>query len=262
MLRLSWLPLILLLIGSGYAAPPTPLLAQPAVEMLAEDWPPPTVGPTLEIEGWAGIAAADSTIKLGSRVVLGGFVAGDTVRYEYYKVTGVIGSLKDSALKTVRTRAIKDSLYAPAPDYGATFTYKGCSQVERGGRTSGNVYPATKRCWSWEYMRPQPTGTMDSLIRFSSLLIRPLGPKLAADSGSACALWQATNPSTSPFVQINAKAVPACTGHDSTGAEALRVWQYCVFAQDSAGVYHKMQNSWNSPYCEDQLQSLVNEVGV
>jgi len=98
---------------------------------------------------------------------------------------------------------------------------------------------------------------MDTLLRIT---IRPLGPKITADSGGTCHAWQASHPGTSPWIIVNSKAVPACEHTDSaTKVLTISLWQYCAFYEKKDGSKGKTINSWNNPYCEEQFQSWINE---
>jgi len=211
----------------------------------------------LEISGSATITmnsgAPDSTLKLGTRIVVTGWIAGrDTVRFQYLK--------NDTTVLTTRRTVFKDSTTVPAPAYNTGAKYTGCAIVERGGRNSGIVYPANKICWTWNYFREPPPGTVDSIFRLSAIIIRPLGPRLIADSGGTCTAWQASHPTQTPWIVVNSQAVPQCMHKDSLGTVRLSIWQFCVFAEDSAGHKVKTQNSWNIPYCEEEFKSWIAEV--
>ena len=190
--------------------------------------PAPLSGQALSATEFTGVAvismAPDSTVKLGSRIVVSGWAPTDTVQYTYYR--------DDTLIFVHRSRAFKDSTTAPAPAYGLAVEYRGCARVERGGRQSGI--------------------TIDSIIR---LTIIPLGPKLVVDSGSTCQTWQAANPTKTPWITVNVRAVNPCEHTDSLGVRRLSIWQYCVFAEDKAGRKVKTKNSWNNPYCEEQYQT-------
>ena len=210
--------------------------------------PAPLSGQALSATEFTGVAvismAPDSTVKLGSRIVVSGWAPTDTVQYTYYR--------DDTLIFVHRSRAFKDSTTAPAPAYGLAVEYRGCARVERGGRQSGITYPEKAICWSWQFVRQPPLGTIDSIIR---LTIIPLGPKLVVDSGSTCQTWQAANPTKTPWITVNVRAVNPCEHTDSLGVRRLSIWQYCVFAEDKAGRKVKTKNSWNNPYCEEQNQT-------
>lgn len=115
------------------------------------------------------LVGVDSTVKVGSRIVVSGLIAGDTIAYTYYS---------NDTLKATRHKvAFSDSLYLPAPAYGKSSTYKGCIQVEIGGRTSGNKFPTNPLCWSWLYTRGHPMLTIDSVsritLRFEKAIVNP-----------------------------------------------------------------------------------------
>lgn len=266
--RLSSLPAVVLVVAVAIAlavAPPR----DPAITVSLEPgWRADATvllaaatGP-LRVTGWvAFVTGADSSVKVGTGVTLAGWVAGDTLRFDFYR--------NDSLLITHRRNpaaAVRDSTTLVAPAYGKSAIYKGCAQGERGGRASGVRYPTTPRCWTWSYARPLPTGSIDSLWRLSALIVRPLPPDsaIAADSGSRCASWQAANVGASPWVadpdSVNLAPVPACRGADGT---RTTVWQFCALGElrDSVGTIRrvKMRNSWNSAYCEREYQKWVAE---
>lgn len=116
--------------------------------------------------------APDSAVSAGTQVFVQGFIPGDTVRYEFYS--------KGVLTLTKRTVAASFKTTLPAPAYGATIEYKGCAQIERGGRTSTFKVPATPMCWTWNYTRPMPALVMDSL---KQIVLRP--PELTLDAAGA-----------------------------------------------------------------------------
>lgn len=215
--------------------------------------PLPAQAPVTVTGSIAWLAGADSTVKLGTALTVSGFIPGDTVRYEYYRGTARIG--------IKRTRALRDSLITAAPAYGASQTFKGCAQVERGGRASGVKYPATAACWTWTYTRPVPAGAIDSIWRLANITLRPLGPPLAVDSARRCGKWQAANPGRSVWANnsVNVRAVAACTASD----ERLVVWQFCAFAEYEDTAHHIQRvltvNSASIPYCVSQFQRWLAE---
>lgn len=204
-----------------------------------------------EITGSATITlGADSTLKLGTRIVVTGFDSvRDTVNYLYYK--------NDTLVMSKRRQAFSDSTFVPAPTYNTGAKYNGCAIVERGGRNSGVEYPPKKICWVWNYFRDAPLGSIDSLFRIT---LRPLGPKLVADSASSCSNWQKNNPNKSVWVIVNVKAVPRCMHYDSLGIVRLSVWQFCAFGEYKDGRKVILENSQNNPYCTDEYNKWISEV--
>jgi hypothetical protein len=110
------------------------------------------------------VSAPDSTVTVGTQLYIqGALLAGfDSVRFDFYS--------NDSVKVTKRTPLLAFRTTLPAPAYGKSATYKGCAQVERGGRTSGVKLPAAPICWTWSYTRDIPTLAADSVVR---LVLKP-----------------------------------------------------------------------------------------
>lgn len=107
--------------------------------------------------------APDSTVTLGTQLYATGLTTGDTVRYDYYAGT---------VLKLTKRSVVTDNKggILAAPAYGATVLYKGCAQIERGGRASATKVPSSPLCWTWSYTRPLPALTADSV---KQIVLRP-----------------------------------------------------------------------------------------
>lgn len=160
---------------------------------------------------------SDSTFYVKTKVYVKNWVqATDTLRFDYYR--------NDTLLVAHRSVFTLDSALVTAPDAGKTATYKGCSQVERKGRSSGIT--SSLSCWTWIFTRDFPLPIIDSVVKVS---IRPAN--------------------TTAVALASVSAVPG---------DSNRV-QYCAFGTTKSGKKVKMQNSWNIPACEVAYQSWVKE---
>lgn len=116
--------------------------------------------PPLSIESADPIISVgpDSLIKLGTGVKVSNMQVGDTIAYRYF--------INDTLLSTQvhRTVGVIDTFRIAARGYGTTTRYKSTVQIERGGRNSGNKYPAGQvTAWMWSFTRPIPPPTIDSV---------------------------------------------------------------------------------------------------
>ncbi len=158
----------------------------------------------------------DSTFYVKTKVYIRNWVqATDTIRFDYYR--------NDTLVIAHRSVFTLDSALVTAPDAGKTATYKGCSQVERKGRSSGIT--SALSCWTWVFTRDFPLPIIDSVVKVS---LRPM-------NATAVALGAASIPGDSNKVQ------------------------YCAFGTTKSGRKVKMQNSWNLPACEVAYQSWIRE---
>lgn len=100
------------------------------------------------------IQVNDTTVKLKTKVYVSNWVqATDTLRYDFYR--------NDTLMVTRRSVNTIDSAFVFAPIVGRTSIYRGCAQVERGGRDSG--VKSGLACWSWTFTRQVPAPAIDSV---------------------------------------------------------------------------------------------------
>lgn len=198
---------ILGLIYAAIVGPPGPREARAA---------PPALDSMLAYV--VGPRGPDSTVWLATKVYARNLVAGDTTVFTYFR--------NDTLLVTRRWTRSWDSLQTRAPGYGLTATYKGCAQLERGGRT-GSKYPGAPLCWTWPYSRPAlpvPPPVLDSLVRIV-LRMKPL--------------------------VLGGPYVRSGTANDLNRAQA------CAFGGMASGRRVKLANSWNNRTCELLYQAWV-----
>lgn len=165
--------------------------------------------------------AADSLLTLKTRVYLHAgtwSAATDTLRFEWYR--------NDTLLVTHRSVFTLDSTQVDAPPAGQGATYRGCAQVERGGRTG--AIKSTLTCWTWTFTRGFPLPVIDSVTR---VVLRS--------------------------VPLPATAVALADGQTVAG-DSNRV-QVCAFGVMASGRRVKLKNSWNSSPCELAYQSWLAE---
>ena len=177
-----------------------------------------TSGRQLTVTG-GGRVVGDS-VKLGTGVSLKSYVAGkDTVRFRYYRNDTLLVTRRRVAAPVV-IDSTKSLLFDAA--------YKGCVQIERGGRTSGIVFPPSPVCWApW----------------------RPALPPAEIDSA-----WQ--------VVLKPPSADASATLAGVTPAPVNQV-QFCMFAIGlQTGRKVKMMNSWNRQECEEPFQGWLMEQGA
>ena len=88
----------------------------------------------------------------------------------------------------------------------------------------------------------------------SGILALP-GLQVDPDIEGRCASWQAANPGRSPWVEVNRRAVPACTGPNGKPTIA----QFCAFAILPGGERVMTENSRGNPYCEELFSGWAAE---
>lgn len=125
------------------------------------------------------------------------------------------------------------------------------STQARGGTHAGtscvvplrNGVAGTERCTPWQFVRPTAEArTADA----TEIVVRPAGLQVDPDVDGRCAAWQAANPGRSPWLSVNSRAVPACTGPNGKPTVA----QFCAFAILPDGQRVITDNSRGNPYCE------------
>ena len=142
-------------------------------------------------------------------------------------------------------RSGADTLLIPEPQPGSTATGHLC--LEAGTRLS---------CTPWQFVRPAARA-VDSALgrRIERMVIRPEGLQVDPDINGTCANWRAAHPDESPWVEVNARAVPACTGPNGRPTLA----QFCAFAVLTDGRRVETAAARKTPYCRDQFREWAAE---
>lgn len=201
------------------------------------------------LASWRGSVvrvAPDSTVTLKTQVWARNLAAGDTLRFTYAR--------NDSIQVTHRSRAGTDQAQVGAPAYGQTASYRGCVQLERGGRSSGRVIPSQPLCWSqpWVYTRPAlptPPPVIDSVKQLAAILVKP-------DSWIVTpAMWKAKN----IYADSSGRLV------DSTGAplgfscpQGARCPQevFCAYGRQRDGQLRMLAPQDTMKVCRTRFDSL------
>lgn len=163
-----------------------------------------------------------------------------------------------------------DTLRIAAPLQGETVSGYSCVAAVRGGRL------ARERCTPWQYVRPSaelsttpagpdttarpqkhtaPTPAAPAPPAIARIVIQPAGQQVDPDVGGKCAAWQRDNPGRSVWIEVNRKAVSACTGPNGKPT----VVQFCAFALLVDGRRVKTRNSTDVPYCQALFETWVRE---
>ncbi|MDQ2670516.1 MAG: hypothetical protein M3Y31_07800 [Gemmatimonadota bacterium] len=132
-----------------------------------------------------------------------------------------------------------DTVILPAPSTGGTLAGESCVVPLRGGEAGH------ERCTPWQFVRPSAHATADSGTA-ARIVVQPGGLQVDPDVDGRCAQWQAANPGRSPWIDVNERAVPACTGPNGKPTVA----QFCAFALLPNGEKAITENSRGNPYCE------------
>ena len=162
-----------------------------------------------------------------------------------------------------------DTLRIAAPTAGETVSGYSCVAGVRAGRL------ARERCTPWQYVRPSAelstvptvpdtaaprpkraapaaTPAPAAVVR---IVIEPAGQQVDPDIGGKCAAWQRSNPGRPVWIEVNRKAVAACTGPNGKPT----IVQFCAFALLADGRRVKTRNSSDVPYCEALFQEWARE---
>lgn len=164
-----------------------------------------------------------------------------------------------------------DTLRLRAPGPGQTATGYSCVAAVYGSRL------ARESCTPWQYVRPSgapppPPAAPDTTAKRSTpmapstattaappaivrIVVEPDGQQVDPDVDGKCAAWQRRFPNRSVWIAVNRQAVPACTGPNGKPTVA----QFCAFAVLADGRRVKLENSVNSPYCEQLFQAWARE---
>ena len=138
-----------------------------------------------------------------------------------------------------------DTVLVAAPPSGGTHAGTSCVVPLRGGESG------TERCTPWQFVRPSAAATSDA----AEIVVQPAGLQVDPDVDGRCASWQAANPGRSPWIEVNRRAVAACTGPNGKPTIA----QFCAFAILPDGDRLLTDNSRGNPYCEELFASWAAE---
>jgi hypothetical protein len=150
-----------------------------------------------------------------------------------------------------------DTVYVPAPPPGASAEGLSCVAIRPLSSAIREI------CTPWRYVRPQaaprpqsrvvPRGVKgDTPIR---IVVRPSGLQVDPDIGGRCAAWQRQHPGASVWIDVNRRAVPACTGPNGRPTVA----QFCAFAELADGRRIETSNSRGIAYCDALFRAWERE---
>ena len=140
-----------------------------------------------------------------------------------------------------------DTVIVATPPSGGTHAGTSCVVPLRGGESG------TERCTPWQFVRPSAAARTGEDA--AEIIVRPAGLQVDPDIEGRCASWQAANPGRSPWVEVNRRAVPACTGPNGKPTIA----QFCAFAILPGGERVMTENSRGNPYCEELFSGWAAE---
>lgn len=182
---------------------------------------------------------------------------------EQHKADSLRVEVQIDSLRTVATRVRlhsghrrEDTVYVPAPPPGTSA--EGLSCVATPPLSSA----VREICTPWRYVRPvaaaqrvQPSrrpGGGDTPLR---IVVQPTGLQVDPDIGGRCATWQRQHPDALVWIDVNRRAVPACTGPNDRPTVA----QFCAFAELPDGRRVKTRNSADIPYCDALFRAWERE---
>ena len=139
-----------------------------------------------------------------------------------------------------------DTVIVAAPPSGGTHAGTSCVVPLRGGESG------TERCTPWQFVRPSAAAATDDAAQ---IVVQPAGLQVDPDVDGRCASWQAANPGRSPWIEVNRRAVAACTGPNGKPTIA----QFCAFAILPDGDRLLTDNSRGNPYCEELFATWAAE---
>lgn len=149
--------------------------------------------------------------------------------------------------KTVDTTLVTVSAYGTIQGYSCVVPHR---REKWGSQT----------CTNWQWVRPDvtvpPFDSVSGGVALMGIWVRPAGMQVDPDVNGACKTWQAANPSKTPWVTVNLKAVSQCTGPNNQPTVA----QFCAFYMRVDSSYGMTSNSENIPYCQEIYPSWVREV--
>lgn len=131
-----------------------------------------------------------------------------------------------------------DTAVVTSPPVGGTHAGTSCVVPLRGGLAGD------ERCTPWQFVRPSAAARAGGDA--AQIVVQPVGLQVDPDVGGRCARWQAANPGRSPWIKVNSRAVPACTGPNGKPTVA----QFCAFAILPDGERILTDNSRGNAYCE------------
>jgi hypothetical protein len=131
-----------------------------------------------------------------------------------------------------------DTVIVDAPPSGGTHAGTSCVVPLRGGEAG------TERCTPWQFVRPSAQSAAGDAAQ---IVVQPAGLQVDPDLDGRCASWQASNPGRSPWIEVNRRAVAACTGPNGKPTIA----QFCAFAILPDGERILTDNSRGNAYCEE-----------
>lgn len=183
----------------------------------------------------ATVEPADSGIRVVTRWYTDGAV--DAVRVAVKPDSG------EASMSTRLAAEAADTVILPVPVAGGMIAGSSCAVPLRDGEAGAEL------CTPWQFVRPSasaqaPAGEGDAVA--AVIVVQPAGLQVDPDVDGRCAQWQATNPGRSPWVDVNRRAVPACTGPNGKPTVA----QFCAFAVLPDGEKVITDNSRGNDYCE------------
>jgi hypothetical protein len=186
-----------------------------------------------------------------------------TAPAERLKADSLRVEVQIDSLRTVATRVRlhsghrrEDTVYVPAPPPGTSA--EGLSCVATPPLSSA----VREICTPWRYVRPsaaaqsaQARGRQGGGEPALRIVVQPGGLQIDPDIGGRCAAWQRQHPGASVWIDINRRAVPACTGPNDRPTVA----QFCAFAELPDGRRVKTKNSADIPYCDALFRAWERE---
>ena len=139
-----------------------------------------------------------------------------------------------------------DTVLVAAPSSG-TSAGVSCVVPLRGGAAG------EERCTPWQFVRPSAEARAGADA--AEIVVQPAGLQVDPDVGGRCAAWQDANPGRSPWLDVNRRAVPACTGPNGKPTVA----QFCAFAILPDGERILTDNSRGNTYCESLFAEWAAE---
>lgn len=139
-----------------------------------------------------------------------------------------------------------DTAYLGVPEPGESTSGLSCVQLagEEGDR-----------CTPWQFVRPTAEQRRAPDGRPITVVVRPDGMQVDPDPDGRCAAWREQHPDSSVWLEVNVRAVPACTGPNGKPTVA----QFCAFAVLPDGRKVRTALSRDVPYCEAEFERWLAE---
>ncbi len=160
----------------------------------------------------------------------------------------VIPELGDTLTLVQLGSELADTAYLPAPKPGQTA--KGASCV---AALHSMEQPLEEICTPWQYIRPSAMASAGTVAR--QVVVQPSGLQVDPDVDGRCADWQRSHPPDSVWIEVNLRAVEACTGPNQKPTVA----QFCAFLVMPDGRRLKAANSTNNRYCDELFVEWIRE---